>query len=146
MYQAQFIGTVSFDFLDRSDTQWRAMTTEDIFQENLISKPSYYLHTLGSGVYSAMTSLATTPTYHLPTDSQFYLAGRDVFRWGGPSDPYEIDIDHYGFTPDYKRRVTVMWKAPKSEPHHLSEMPNMMNSIPAEWKEIYEAIFKKQLP
>ena len=118
---------------------------EDIIQERLINPPQNYFFTLGSGVNSTMTSLATTPAYYLPTNSQFYLAGRDVFRWGGTADPYEVDIDHYGFTPDYARGAAIVWMAPKSEPHHLSETPQIMNYIPEGWKEICEAILNKQV-
>jgi hypothetical protein len=140
MNRAQPIGVTSLDFLNRSASNWRAGITEDIIQERLISLPLNYLFTLGSGVYSTMTSLATIPAYHLPTTSQFYLAGRDVFRWGGMSDPLEVDIDRYGFTPDYARGAVVCWKAPKSEPHHLSEIPGLLNYVPSDWKEICEAI------
>ncbi len=119
---------------------------EDIIHECFITSPPNYLFTLGSGVSSTMTSLATTPSYYLPTSSQFYLAGRDVFRWGGSSDPHEIDIDHYGFTPDYSRGAAIVFKAPKSELHHLSKMPQMMDYLPPEWKEICVTILNNQLP
>lgn len=146
MHKAAFVGTTSLEFLNRSASNWMAGTTEDIIADGLIIKPPDYLFTLGSGVYSWGTSLATTPAYQLPTNSQFYLAGRDIFRWGGTNDPYEVDFDRYGFTPDYTRGAVVVWKAPKSEPHHLSELPQMLNYIPKDWKEICEAILKKQLP
>lgn len=145
MNKADFIGTVSFDFLDSSASNWTAGTTNDMIQDGLITLPPDYFFTLGSGVQSTMTSLATTPAYQLPTKSQFYLAGRDVFRWGGFHDPFEVDIDHYGFTPDYIREVAIIWKAPKSEPHHLSEMPELLVHLPDDWKEFCQAIINKQL-
>ena len=118
---------------------------ENIIIDGYISKPNDHLFTLGSGVASWMTSLATTSTYRLPTQSQVYIAGRDVFRWGGVRDPYEIDFDHYEFTPDYNRRVVIIWKAPKSKPHHLSELPQLLVHIPDDWKEICQAILDKKL-
>lgn len=145
MERATYIGTTSLEFLNRSASDWRVGTTEDIIAEGLVTKPHNYLFTLGSGVYSCGVSLATTPTYQLPTNSQFYLAGRDVFRWGGPKNPYEIGLDRYGFTPDYSRDIAVVWKAPKSEPHHLSEVPQLLVHIPEDWKEICEAIIDKRL-
>ena len=145
MDKATFIGTVSLEFLDQSASNWTAGTTEDLISEGLIIKPPDYLFTLGSGVHSGYTSLATTPAYQLPTNSQFYLAGRDVFRWGGTNDPYEIDFDRYGFTPDYTRGVAIAWKAPKSEPHRFSEAPELRRYIPNDWKEICEAILDKHL-
>lgn len=144
--KALFIGTVPLDFLDHSESDWRAATMQDILQKGYIHPPQNYFFTLGSGVNSTMISLATTPVYYLPTNSQFYLAGRDVFRWGGSADPYEIDIDHYGFSPDYMHDAAVMWRAPKSEPHHLSEMPQMMDHVPDEWREFCESILGKRLP
>ncbi len=146
MNRAQFIGTISLDFLNNSASDWIAGTTEDIIQQGLITLPQNYFFTLGSGVQSTMNSLATTPAYYLPTNSQFYIAGRDVFRWGGTADPYEIDIDHYGFTPDYTRGAAICWRAPKTEPHHLSEIPQLLNFVPQDWIEICGAILKKQLP
>lgn len=145
MNQAHFMGTVSLEFLDRSQTDWFAVKIEDIIAEGHISKPNDYLFTLGSGVASWMTSLASTPSYTLPTQSQIYTAGRDVFRRGGTDDPYEIDFDRYGFTPDYTRGVAIMWKAPKSEPHHLSELPQLLTKIPEDWQDICQAILNKQL-
>lgn len=118
----------------------------DIIQQKLINPPPNYFLTVGSGVGCTGTSLATTPAYPLPTSSQFYLAGRDVLRWGGTRDPYEVDIDHYGFTPDYVRNCAILWKAPKSEPHHLSEVPGLLVNLPHDWKEFCEAILKRQLP
>ncbi len=142
MNKASFVGTISLDFLDKFANNWTVGTTEDIIDAGLIKKPQYYLFTLGSGVDSLGTSLATTPPYRLPTHSQIYLAGRDVYRWGGTSDPYEVDFDRYGFTPDYTRGVTILWKAPKSEPHHLSELSQLLIHIPKDCKEICEAVFK----
>jgi hypothetical protein len=129
MKQADYIGTVPLEFIDLSETKWCATLMDDIFQERYITQPTNYLFTLGSGVASHMVSLATTPSYHIPTSSQIYLAGRDVFRWGGPDDPYEIDIDRYGFTPDYSHGAAIMWRAPKSEPHHLSRLPQLNINI-----------------
>jgi len=146
MNKANYIGTTSLEFLNRSANNWRAGTIEDIVTEGLITKPNDYLFTLGSGVASWMTSLATTPAYPLPTNSQIYLAGRDVFRWGGLNNPYEIDIDHYGFTPDFAKGAAIVWKAPKSEPHHLSEIPELLVYVPNDWKEICEGILNRQLP
>ena len=134
MNKATFVGTVPLEFLDKSATNWRSGTIEDIFADGLITRPQDYLFTLGSGVHSFGSSLATTPAYQLPTTSQFYLAGRDVFRWGGTNDPNEIDFDRYGFTPDYERSAAIVWKAPKSEPHHFSEVPNLINNIPEDWR------------
>jgi hypothetical protein len=145
MNRATFIGTVPLEFLDKSASNWQAGTIEDIFAASLIAKPQDYLFTLGSGVYSGATSLATTPRYQLPTNSQIYLAGRDVFRWGGTNDPYEVDFDRYGFTPDYARGAAIVWKAPKSEPHHLSVLPNLMTNIPGDWQEVCKAILRGEL-
>lgn len=145
MNQAQFINTISLDFINQSQTGWKATQLEDIIVDGYIAKPNNYLFTLGSGVASWMSSLATTPAYLLPTQSQTYIAGRDVFRWGGTNDPYEIDLDHYGFTHDYNRRIVVMWKAPKSEPHHLSELPQLLEHIPEDWLDICQAVLNKQL-
>lgn len=145
MEKANFIATISLDFLDRSQSNWGAATMDDIIRERLISRPPTYLFTLGSGIASRATSLATTPAYRLPTNSQTYHAGRDVFRWGGPKNPFEIDFDRYGFTPDFDRGVAVVWKAPKSEPHHLSRMPQMTQYIPDDWKEICSEIIGKNL-
>ena len=145
MSKADYIGTISIDFIDRSQTNWLAMPMDDIIQQGLITKAPDYLFTAGSGVASWMTSCATTPAYPLPTHSQFYLAGRDVFRWGGLKDPYEIDVDHYGFTPDYEREAVICWKAPKSEPHHLSQMPQLLEIMPDGWKEICSAVIERKL-
>ncbi len=145
MNRADYIGTVALQFLDDSDTLWQPNALEDVFGEELIKRPPNYLFTLGSGVSSNMVSLATTPAFQLPTNTQFYLAGRDVFRWGGSSDPYEIDFDRYGFTPDYRRGVAIVWKAPKSEPHHLSRYPQMLTFVPPDWKEVCEAILDRKL-
>ncbi len=146
MYKATPVGTVSLEFLDRSNSYWASGTTGDIFTHNLITPPPGYFLTLGSGVASYMTSLATTPAYCLPTNSQFYLAGRDVFRWGGTKDPNEVDVDHYGFTPNYAAGAAVMWMAPKSEPHHLSELPQLLTHLPEDWQEFCMAILEKKLP
>ena len=145
MQRANYIGTVALDFLDNAESNWSAGTTEDIIQQRIITRPPEYMFTLGSGVASWRISLATTPAFYLPTNSQFYLAGRHVVRWGGTNDPFEIDLDHYGFTPDFDRGVAVVWKSPKSEPHHLSEMPQMMQYIPEDWKEICTAVIDKKL-
>lgn len=146
MNRATFIGTVYLKFLDQSANNWIAGTMEDIIAEDIIVKPHDYFFTLGSGIYSGGTSLATIPAYRLPTNSQFYLAGRDVFRWGGIKDPYEVDFDRYGFTPDYAKGVAVVWKAPKSEPHHLSKLPKLFDHIPNDWREICTSIITKQFP
>jgi hypothetical protein len=145
MNEAIFVETIPMDILDRSQSNWLATVMDDIFQEEYINRPPYHLFTLGSGVASHMVSLATTPAYPIPTTSQNYLAGRDVFRWGGPTDPHEIDIDRYGITPDITRGSAVLWKAPKTEPHHLSKLPQMRLNIPSDWKEICEAILNGQL-
>lgn len=145
MQRANYIGTVSLDFLDKADSNWGVATMGDIIEQRLITKPAEYMFTVGSGVASWRNSMATTPAFPLPTTSQFYLAGRHVARWGGTNDPFEIDLDHYGFTPDFNRGVAVVWKSPKSEPHHLSEMPQMMQYVPQEWKEICTAIIDKKL-
>lgn len=144
MQRANYIGTVSLDFLDKAESNWGATTMEDIIERGLITKPPEYMFTLGSGVASWRTSLATTPAFPLPTNSQFYLAGRHVFRRGGANDPFEIDLDHYGFTPDFDRGVAIVWKSPKSEPHHLSEMPQMTQYIPGDWKETCTALIDKK--
>ena len=145
MNQAHYMGTVPLNFLNRSQTNWGIARMEDIIADGYITKPDDHLFTLGSSVASWMTSLATTPAYPLPTQSQIYTAGRDVFRWGGTNDPYEIDFDRYGFTPDYYRGIAVMWKAPKSEPHHLSELPQILVNVPGDWQEICRAILNRQL-
>lgn len=145
MNKAIYIGTAPLEFINDSNTHWKAIATEDIIENNLIQRPPEHLFTLGSGIATWMNSLATTPAYPLPTQSQFYLAGRDVLRWGGPTDPHEIDIDHYGFTPDFNRGVAVMWKAPKSEPHHLSQLPEYIARIPSEWRDICRAIVEGEL-
>jgi hypothetical protein len=144
MNKAIFVSTVPLKFLDQSANNWKSGTTEDIVN-GPIMKPKNYLFTLGSGVYSWGTSFATTPAYELPTNSQFCLAGRDVFRWGGINDPYEIDFDRYGFTPDYSKGVAIVWKAPKSEPHHLSKIPELLLNIPTDWKEICQAVITRNM-
>lgn len=145
MQRANFVGTIALEVLDKADSNWGAVRMEDVIELGLVKKPPEYMFTLGSGVASWRTSLATTPAFRLPTNSQFYLAGRHVVRWGGANDPYEIDLDHYGLTPDFNRGVVVVWKSPKSEPHHLSEMPQMMQYVPEGWKEICTAIIDKKL-
>lgn len=144
--KANIIGTVPIDFIDETASDWDKFVTEDIIQSGFITAPSDYLCTLGSGVCCNMSSLATTSAYQLPTTSQNYYAGRDVFRWGGSKDPYEIDFDRYGLTPDFNRGVAVLWKAPKSEPHHLSEIPEMLNYLPDSEREFCRAVLEKRLP
>ncbi|MEX0622249.1 MAG: hypothetical protein WD187_04670 [Candidatus Woykebacteria bacterium] len=144
--KAIYIGTTSLDFLDRYASGWNVFSTEDILIEGVIKKPANYFVTLGSGVQSDMLSLATTPSFTLPTTSQIYLAGRDVLRWGGTNNPYEIDLDHYGFTPDYTRAAVIVWKDPKSQPHHLSKNPDLIIHYPDHIREICEAVFSKRLP
>lgn len=146
MQRANFIGTISLDFLDRTASNWNSFTTDDILTEGIIREPNHHLFTLGSGVQSSAISLATTPAFPLPTNSQVYHAGRDVLRWGGTKDPNEIDIDHYGFTPDYKRMVAIVWKSPKSEPHHLSQRPDLLNNLPLHLRELSEEVLNKRLP
>lgn len=146
MNKASYVGTVPLEFLDRSSSNWGVAVVDDIIISGLIKQPKDYLLTLGSGVYSWGSSLATTPAYQLPTNSQYYLAGRDVFRWGGTADPYEIDFDRYGFTPDFTRGAAIVWKAPKSEPHHLTEVPELLTYIPKDWRDIFEAVLDKKLP
>lgn len=152
--KAQYIGTVSLDFLQLPGTvgNWQTYETEDIITKNLITMPHDYLFTLGSGIFMPgfsdfITSLATIPRYPIPTTSQYYVAGRDVIRWGGEKDPLELDFDRYGFTPDFDKGVAVVWKAPKFEPHHLSEVPELINKVPENFKELVNGIvtgkFKK---
>lgn len=152
MNKAIYSGTVPLDFLKLPSGigNWEKFETEDIFATNFINFPKNYLLTLGSATHhssysNVYTSLATTPAYKLPTSSQFYIAGRDVIRWGGPDDPLEIDFDRYVFTPDFTRGVAIVSKAPKTEPHHLSSVPSLINDVPKSWQEIFEAIKKGDL-
>lgn len=153
MTKAIYAGIVPLEFLKLPQEigEWEKYETEDIFATNFINFPKNYLLTLGSAThhssYNEMySSLATTPAYQLPTSSQFYVAGRDVIRWGGPEDPLEIDFDRYIFTPDLSRGVAIVSKAPKTEPHHLSNVPSLINYIPKGWQEIFEAIQRGDLP
>lgn len=153
MDKALFSGTVPLDFLKlpQGIDNWEKFETEDIFATNFINFPKNYMLTLGSAGYHSSyqniySSLATTPAYELPTSSQFYIAGRDVIRWGGPNDPLEIDFDRYVFTPDFNRSIAIVSKAPKTEPHHLSDVPSLVNDVPDSWKEIFEAIQRGELP
>jgi len=152
MEKASYIGTVPLDLLRLPPeiSKWEPYETDDIFATNLITFPNDYLLTIGStgcpSYSNIFASLATTPAYPLPTQTQMYIAGRDVIRWGGSADPYEIDFDRYVFTPIEGRNFASVFKAPKSEPHHLSEVPNLMNAVPKSWQEIFEAIRRGQLP
>lgn len=147
MDRAKYIGTVSLNFLQLPGTvgNWQTYETEDIFAQNLITMPHDYLFTLGSGIFipgfsDLISSLATIPQYPIPTTSQYYIAGRDVIRWGGEKDPLELDFDRYGFTPDFNKGVAVVWKAPKFEPHHLSEVPGLIDKVPDNFKDLVDAI------
>lgn len=149
MNKAKRIGTVPLDFLKlpRYVNNWQTYETEDIFAQNLITMPHNYIFTLGSGIFTPgfsdlMSSLATIPQYPIPATNQYYIAGRDVIRWGGEKDPLEIDFDRYGFTPDFNKGVAVIWKAPKFEPHHLSEMPEYIKNVPDNLKDLVDAIIK----
>ena len=148
MDKATFLGTVPLEFLQLPGTvtNWQPYETNDIFALNFINFPKEYMLTMGSGVHASYnniySSLATTPAYPLPIQSQFYVAGRDVIRWGGPADPYEVDFDRYIFTPMPGKDFASIFKAPKSEPHHLSEVPHLVDIVPDGWKEIMEAIRK----
>ena len=123
---------------------WESYETEDIFTTNFINFPNDYMLTLGSAVHPSYSniysSLATTPGYKLPISSQFYVAGRDVIRWGGTADPEEVDFDRYVFTPLTGEDFAAVSKAPKSEPHHLSDAPELMDVVSDAWKEIFEGI------
>ncbi len=146
--RASYLGTVSLNFLQLPGTigNWQSYETEDIFATNFINVPHEHLYTMGSGINplqgTALASLATIPNFQLPTQTQWYIAGRTVVRWGGTSDPTEVDIDHYGFTPVFNKGVAVVWKAPKSEPHHLSQIPDLINTVPSNLVELVEAIRK----
>lgn len=146
--KAVFVGTVPLNFLKipKNQLDWEPYETEDIILNGIVTVPKNYLLTLGSGIFFSphhtAASLATTPAYQLPTTSQFYIAGRDVIRWGGELDPYEIDYDHYVFTPDFRRNIAIVSKAPKSELHHFSKTPEKLKFIPKPWKEIFDAIQK----
>lgn len=147
MKKAEPITTVPLDWIKLPEgiQQWEPYETDDIIADSLITMPNDYLLTLGSaGNYSIekgpMASLATAPAYPLPTNSQFYVAGRDVVRWGGKHDPLEIDFDRYIFTPIPEKNIALVAKAPKSEPHHLSDVPELIEKVPDSWKEIFEAV------
>lgn len=148
MDKAKFIGTVSLELIKVPEYKayWEPYETEDILNEGLVTTPKDYLLTLGSGIYYGSqhtpSSLATTPSYRLPSTSQIYIAGRDVIRWGGNDSPNEIDFDHYLFTPDYSKNIAIVSKAPKSEEHHFSQLPQKMDHIPGNWKPRFEEIFK----
>lgn len=153
MNKAIYAGTVSLDFLKLPSgiVSWEKFETEDIFSTNFINYPSNYLLTIGSATHNHLSnsiraSSATTPAYQLPTSSQFYTAGRDVIRWGGPKDPLEIDFDRYIFTPDFTRGIAIVSRAPKTEPHHLSNVPSLINDVPERWKEIFKAVQSGDLP
>ena len=149
MDKAKYIGTAPLDFLQLPGNvgNWQTYETENIFAQNLITVPHNYLYTLGSGIFTPgfsdlITSLATIPNYPLPTTSQFYIAGRDVIRWGGEKDPLEIDFDRYVFTPDFNKGVAVILKAPKFEPHHLSDVHRIIDKVPNNLKDLVDAIVK----
>ncbi|MFA6270713.1 MAG: hypothetical protein WC657_05935 [Candidatus Paceibacterota bacterium] len=152
MPQSKPIGSVPLDWLKIpvDSKPWEVFETQDVFTTNFISLPNDYIATLGSGIdlsnFSAYTSLATTPSYQLPTQSQYYVAGRDVLRWGGKNDPFQVDFDRYVFTPDFSKNIAMVSIAPKSEPHHLSEMPKYLDVVPERLREILEAILKGELP
>lgn len=145
---AKPLGTVPLDWitLPPGINDWEKYETDDIFSTNFINIPKEHLFTLGSAIHlpnnQTFASLATTPAFKLPTSSQYYVAGRTVVRWGGEEDPLELDFDHYGFTPDRNKGLALVWLAPKSEPHHLSEMPEMLNHIPSSMKQLVDAITK----
>lgn len=144
--EAIYLGEVPLDWLKVPPKieNWQTYETEDIFATNLITIPNDYLLTLGSGVFTPCpnlyASMATTPAYPLPTSTQMYVAGRDVIRWGGKSDPYEVDFDRYIFTPLSNGESAAVFKAPKSEPHHLSSVPDLISKVPKDWQEMFVAI------
>lgn len=152
MEKASYIGTISLDLLKLPSgvASWEPYETDDIFATNLITFPHDYLLTIGSAAHPSytgiFTSLATTPAYQLPTQTQMYVAGRDVIRWGGSTDPHEVDFDRYVFAPIPGKTFASVFKAPKSEPHHLSDVPNLMSSVPKSWQEVFEAIRTGKLP
>lgn len=152
MDKASYVGTIDLDLLKLPPNvaPWEPYETEDLFALGVVTIPQHYLLTTGSGIFFSPThtvsSLATTPSYQLPTTSQFYIAGRDVIRWGGELDPYEIDYDHYVFTPDFNRGKAIVSKAPKSEFHHFSQMTEKMDDLSEGWKEIFEAIRQGKFP
>ncbi len=151
MHKAKYIGTVSLDLIKLAPNQkpWQPYETEDIIASGVVTVPKYYMLTTGSGIFFSphhtASSLATTPIYRLPTTSQYYVAGRDVIRWGGELDPYEIDYDHYVFTPDFNKGVAIVSMAPKTELHHFSQFPEKIKHIPDNWKGIFEGIRKGDL-
>lgn len=146
MDSAKPIGTISLDWLKLPENTkpWEPFETEDIFATGLVTVPSDYLLTLGSGIFFSPThtasSMATTPAYPLRSESQMYVAGRDVIRWGGINDPFEIDFDRYIFTPIPDKEIALVSKAPKSELHHFSEAPHLIKNIPDSWQDIFKAI------
>ncbi|QQS43856.1 hypothetical protein IPM65_07015 [Candidatus Roizmanbacteria bacterium] len=144
--KATAIGTVPLNFINDTSSDWDKFLTEDIIEKGYITTPPDYICTLGSGICTAMTSLATTPAYPLPTTTQSYYAGRDVLRWGGFKDPHEVDFDRYGFTPDFNKGVAILWKAPKSEPHHLSKVPDILDYLSDSDRDFCKAILEKKLP
>jgi len=143
MSTAKFLchAPLSFLRLPEAVGNWVPFPTEDLIAQGYISIPNHYMLTMGSAIYpSEFPSLATTPAYRLPSAAQRYIAGRDVIRWGGPNDPHEVDFDRYVFAPIPDRGIAQIFKAPKSEPHHLSDVPRLMEIGPDDWKEILEGI------
>lgn len=145
--KAKYLGTVPLDFLTLPGTvgSWETYETEDIFATNFVNFPHDYLRTLGSGISpykNLYTSLATTPDFQLPTTSQLYTAGRTVIRWGGSQDPFQVDLDHYLFTPDFSRGVAVVSLAPKSEPHHITDDPELIVQLPDNLRQLVYKIQK----
>ncbi len=151
MNKAKPVGVGPMDYLALPPGvgQWESYETRDIFATNFITLPPTYIASLGSAIdlgrFSAYTSMATTPNYQLPTQSQYYVAGRDVLRWGGTADPFQVDIDRYVFTPDFDKQLAIVSLAPKSEPHHLSEIPTYLDHVPRSLQELCEAILKGEL-
>ena len=145
--KAKYLGTVPLDFLTLPGTvgNWDTYETEDIFATGFVNFPQDYLRTLGSGMSpyrNLYNSFATTPSFQLPTTSQFYTAGRTVIRWGGRKDPLQVDLDHYLFTPDFNKGVAVVSLAPKSEPHHITDIPEIIVHLPENLKELVDKIQK----
>jgi hypothetical protein len=143
MSTAKFLGTAPLSFLTLPEAvaNWQPFPTEDLIIQGYITRPNHYMLTMGSAIHpSVFASLATTPAYRLPSATQRYIAGRDVIRWGGPDDPHEVDFDRYVFSPFPEKDLAHILKAPKSEPHHLSDVPGLMKIVPDDWKEILEGI------